>query len=144
LLLKPTIAGLGSKDARRVAEGGDQNIGDFKKSVPRELKEALNFTFSLARDSDPDSRLLVFQFIQENGISSFICYGVQDRRGIFTGVLDDLAQRPFDRAAQDANVDRPAFDSWRRISLRSRCEPSGEFGTERSRIAQESVVSDDH
>src|SRR5688572_11270345 len=35
--------------------------------------------------------------------------GVQDNRGIFAGVLDDLAQRLFDRAAQDANADRLVF-----------------------------------
>src|SRR3982751_4256125 len=35
--------------------------------------------------------------------------GVQDDRGIFTGVLDDLTQRLFDRARQDANADRLVF-----------------------------------
>ena len=31
--------------------------------------------------------------------------GIQDNRGIFAGVLDDLTQRLFDRAAQNANAD---------------------------------------
>src|SRR3954466_5109775 len=35
--------------------------------------------------------------------------GVQDNRGIFTGILDDLTQRLFDRARQDANADRLVF-----------------------------------
>src|SRR3954470_18681416 len=35
--------------------------------------------------------------------------GVQDDRGIFAGVLDDLTQRLFDRARQDANADRLVF-----------------------------------
>ena len=35
--------------------------------------------------------------------------GVQDHRGIFTRVLDDLAQRLLDRAGQDANADRLVF-----------------------------------
>ena len=35
--------------------------------------------------------------------------GVQDDRGIFAGVLDDLTQRLFDRARQDADADRLVF-----------------------------------
>src|SRR4051812_43033873 len=35
--------------------------------------------------------------------------GVQDDRGIFARVLDDLAQRLFDGAGQDANADRLVF-----------------------------------
>src|SRR5690349_16446710 len=35
--------------------------------------------------------------------------GVQDDSGIFTSVLDDLTQRLFDRARQDANADRLVF-----------------------------------
>src|SRR6188768_4521600 len=35
--------------------------------------------------------------------------GVQDNRGIFTGVFDDLTQRLFDRARQDADADRLVF-----------------------------------
>jgi hypothetical protein len=73
LHLKPLIAGRGSKDARLVAEGGSQNIGNFNKLVPRDLMNALDFTLPLPRDFDPESQWLVFQFIQENGHSSFIC-----------------------------------------------------------------------
>jgi len=71
--LQPLIAGPGTKDARRVAEGVGKTIGDFKKLVPRELTKALNFTFTLPRDFDPDSQWLVFQFVQENGQFSVIC-----------------------------------------------------------------------
>src|SRR5688572_5646588 len=35
--------------------------------------------------------------------------GVQDNRGVFAGVLDDLAQRLFDGAGQDADADRLVF-----------------------------------
>src|SRR5689334_3472179 len=35
--------------------------------------------------------------------------GVQDDRGIFAGVLDDLTQRLFDGAGQDADADRLVF-----------------------------------
>src|SRR4051812_5894015 len=35
--------------------------------------------------------------------------GVQDDRGVFARVLDDLTQRLFDRARQDANADRLVF-----------------------------------
>ena len=34
---------------------------------------------------------------------------VQHHRGVFAGVLDDLTQRLFDRARQDANADRLVF-----------------------------------
>ena len=36
-------------------------------------------------------------------------HGVQDHRGIFGRILDDLARRLFDRAALDANADRLDF-----------------------------------
>jgi hypothetical protein len=42
--------------------------------------------------------------------------GVQDNRGIFASLLDDLTQRLFDRARQDANADRLVFDFYARIS----------------------------
>ena len=35
--------------------------------------------------------------------------GVQDNRGIFASVLDDLTQRPFDRARRDGNANRLVF-----------------------------------
>jgi hypothetical protein len=71
--LLPMIAGRGPKDARRVAEGESKSIGDYRKLVPRELTETLNFTFPLPRDFDPDKQWLVFEFIQTNGHSTFIC-----------------------------------------------------------------------
>ena len=71
--LQPLIGGPGTKNSGRVAVGVGKSIGDFKKLVPRELTEALNFTFALPRDFDPDSQWLVFQFVEENGQFSVIC-----------------------------------------------------------------------
>lgn len=71
--LQPMIAGRGPKNARRVAEGESKSIGDFVKLVPRELTETLKFAFALPPDFDPDEQWLVFQFIQSDGRSTFIC-----------------------------------------------------------------------
>ena len=71
--LQPLIAGSGPKNAKRIAEGVAQAIGDFEKDVPRSIAGPLTFTLAVPPDFDPANQWLVFQFGMTDRSFSVFC-----------------------------------------------------------------------
>jgi hypothetical protein len=73
ITLMPIIAGAGSRDARRVAEGSPQLVGAFSKDERRVLTGPMKFTIPLPADFDPENQWLVFEFGLEKRSTTYVC-----------------------------------------------------------------------